>query len=931
MPVLAINQPSAGLASILRRLGSGNGRAASLLPRENLMQQRYASPCLAPSGHALDLNGPVARDFVPFAEHDLETPIFALFERAAAAHASRVAVDDGVTRLSYAEMLFAVRALAARLSRETSADQLIGILLPTSTDFAVAMLACFAARRLFVPLDLHYPKTWIANVVADAGMAAVIGRFDGETDALVPAGVKRIDVTAAAGGHAEISANVRGADAPAFVLFTSGSTGRPKGIVNSERALLRRVQQYVNAAHVACGDNFLPLSSECTIAGLRERLTALLTGATLHLVDVQRAGARQILRTIQERGVTMMYGVPALLRSLVQLGAPEMAASLRVVRVGGDAVLWSDVALLRGWLNKDCLIELGYSSTEAPIMQWFVPRGFAEEGSRVPIGYPLDGNRLAIVDDADLPVATGEVGELVVRSPYVALGRWVNGACMREDFPADPTDAASRVLRTGDLVRLRADGFVELIGRKDRQLKIRGIRIEPAEIESALRLHPGVLDAAIFPRRTNGQVKLIAYVVAQDGASGLAVSLKDHLKARLAAHLQPHRIHLIHEIPRLPSAKLDMAALAACDEESRIREERDATTSPSDITTGLEKTLSEIWCRLLDRPQIGRDEDFFDLGGDSLATLSLMFEIEDALGVELPVTMIYSAPTIARLAAAIERQASPEFSPLVLVKPGEGVPVFFCHGIGGNVMELFSLGRKVDTDGPVYAIQAKGLDGRSEPNRSVREMAEYYLAAIREVQPKGPYLLGGYSSGGLVAFEMANLLAHAGERTALLMLLDTQTNARQWPVEVWLDILGRRARHHIAEFRTLPVRQRTGYAAKAIVSLWRRLVWRVGGTDRDTAQLTDVRVPDALQNVYAASLAAVAHYRPSQYDGRVALFVASERDALMARPERVWSMHASQLETSVVAGDHRSMIGEAHNDGLARLVSGKIADALRLL
>lgn len=894
------------------------------------MQQRYASPCLEASRLALDLNGPVQRGFAPFAERDLEAPVFALFERVARAHGTRIALDDGQSRLTYGETLLAAKALAARISHETRADQLIGILLPTSADFTVAMLACFAAGRLFVPLDLHYPKAWIANVVEDAGMAAIIGRFDGETDALVPPGVIRIEVAAAA-DVTDISATARGADEPAFVLFTSGSTGRPKGIVNSERALLRRVQQYVNAAHVNAEDNFLPLSSECTIAGLRERLTALLTGATLHLVDVQRAGARQILRTIQERNVTMMYGVPALLRSLVQLGEPEMAASLRVVRVGGDAVLWSDVALLRGWLNEDCLIELGYSSTEAPIMQWFVPRNFAEEGARVPIGYPLDGNRLAIVDDADLPVAMGEIGELIVRSPYVALGRWVAGACLREDFPADPDDPASRILRTGDLVRLRHDGFIELIGRKDRQLKIRGIRIEPAEIESALRLHPGVRDAAIFPRRTNGQVKLIAYVATKAEAADLAASLKIHLKDRLAAHLQPHRIHVVHDIPRLPSAKLDVAALAARDEECRCREERDASAVPSDVAAGLEKTLSEIWCRLLERPQIGRDEDFFDLGGDSLATLSLMFEIEDALGVELPVTMIYSAPTIARLAAAIERQASPEFSPLVLVKPGEGVPVFFCHGIGGNVMELFSLGRKLDTDGPVYAIQAKGLDGRSEPNRSVRAMAQYYLAAIRDVQPSGPYLLGGYSSGGLVAFEMASLLAQAGERTALLMLLDTQTNARQWPLAVWLDILGRRARHHVAEFRTLPARQRTGYAAKAIVSLWRRLVWRVGGTDRDTMEFTDVRVPDALQKVYAASLAAVAHYRPTRYDGRVALFVASERDALMAQPERVWAQHASSLETIAVAGDHRSMVGEAHNDGLARLISLRIAGALRLL
>ena len=267
------------------------------------MQQRYASPALAPSRLALDHNGPVSRPFAPFAERDLATPLFALFERAARAHADRIALDDGAVRLSYAETLAAAHGLAAQLVRDTRPDELIGILLPTSADFAIAMLACFAAERLFVPLDLHYPREWIANVMEDAAMTVLIGRFDGETRNLVPEGVRLIDV--AARGAGTLPEIVGQPDAPAFVLFTSGSTGRPKGIVNSQRALLRRVQQYVNAAHIGSDDNFLPLSSECTIAGLRERLTALLTGATLHLVDVQRAGARQILRALPERAITI--------------------------------------------------------------------------------------------------------------------------------------------------------------------------------------------------------------------------------------------------------------------------------------------------------------------------------------------------------------------------------------------------------------------------------------------------------------------------------------------------------------------------------------------------------------------------------------------------------------------------------------------------
>jgi thioesterase domain-containing protein/acyl carrier protein len=332
---------------------------------------------------------------------------------------------------------------------------------------------------------------------------------------------------------------------------------------------------------------------------------------------------------------------------------------------------------------------------------------------------------------------------------------------------------------------------------------------------------------------------------------------------------------------------------------------------------------------LLDRPAIGRDEDFFDLGGDSLATLGLMFAIEDALGIELPVTLIYSAPTIAALALSIEQPSKDEFSPLIEVKPGTGgVPLFLCHGIGGNVMELLPLGRQVESDGAVYAIQAKGLDGKSEPNRSVAEMARYYVSAIRTVQPSGPYLLGGYSSGGLVALEMASQLAAQGEETALLVLLDTQTNARQWPLRVWLDVLSRRAAHHGHEFRTLPAAQRPAYAARATASLLRRLLWRLGTTDRDSTILADVRVPEALQKVYDAALAAVAHYSPPRYAEPALLFVAEERDPLMAPPELIWRRKASRLETITVAGNHRSMLAGENGAGLARVLSNRITKAL---
>ncbi len=891
---------------------------------EKTVLHRFTAPWLDQSNYALDWNGPVARSFAPFTDADLAVPIWERFRSIANLYPERIAIDDGEQAVTYREALRLVCAFAALIAAETAPGDLVGILLPASVEFPLAMLACLAAGRLFVPLDLHYPRAWLADVMADSGMAALVGRFDdAESAGLVPVGVHRLDLAKPLPQTSDLPASPAGPDDPAFVLFTSGSTGRPKGIVNSQRALLRRVAQYVGAAHVSEQDRFLPLSSECTIAGLRERLTALLTGATLHLIDVQRAGARQILSRLDEAEITMVYAVPALLRSLMQLGAGQAPASLRVVRVGGDAVLWSDVEALRAWLPTDCRIELGYSSTEAPIMQWFVPADFPQEGSRVPLGYPLAGNALAILGEDGGAVAPGETGELVVRSPYVALGRWLGGRCVGADFPADPKDPTCRILRTGDLVRLRADGLIDLVGRKDRQLKIRGQRVEPGELEAALRRQAGVRDAAVYPRRVGASWWLIAYVVAPEAGENFAADLKAALRDALPPALQPQRVHLIDAIPRLASAKLDGGALAALDEAWQRREGA-SSPAPGDAPRGeTEDAIAAIWRRVLERDDIGRDDDFFDLGGDSLSTLRLMFGIEEALGRELPVTLIYAAPTIASLAAAVAHQATAEFSPLVLIRAGEGAPLFIVHGVGGNVMELFAFGRQLAFDGPVYAVQARGLDGREAPNRSIAAMADDYLAAIRSAFAGGPYHLAGYSSGGLTALEMARRLRAQGEVPASLTLIDTQTHARQWPFAVWAEHVAARGRHHLATLRSLPVRRHFSYARAAASSFAHRIFVRFGLRPVADQPLPG-RIPPALQGVYDATLSAVAQYRPSPYDGPILLIVPEEGDAMRASPARLWREICGALTVRTVPGDHRSMIRGESAMHIAEVISAAL-------
>jgi acyl-coenzyme A synthetase/AMP-(fatty) acid ligase len=528
----------------------------------------------------LDWNGPANRLFARFRNRDLQRPIIEHFERVARRHRDHIAIREGNTAVTFGELWDAVSGLAETLAAETKPGDLIGILLPACPLFPLAVLACLASGHPFVALDTHNPPDWLDHVLRDARPTLVItleaGLLEerrqgvpgeGRLEARMPT-VRVIRLTGlprpARKGWRPAT---MGVDEPACVLFTSGSTGRPKGIVNSQRNLLQRVAQSINAAHINTADRLLTLASPSTIVGVRDVMTALLAGASIHLLDPQGVGAREILDVIRTEAITILFAFPALLRSIVAARAERAGAPLRLVRIGGDTTLWSDIETLRAWLAPQAAIQLIYAATEAPMMQWFVDDRCRRDDARIPIGYPLPGNRLALVDEEGRGTPTGDVGELIVASPYVSLGRWIEGRLADESVETGG-GRGWRVFRTGDLVRQRPDGLLERLGRKDRQVKIHGSRVDLDGVEAMLRGHPFVRDVAAVarPSSADGTMTLVAYVSARDGAPG---GLIDELKALLRSApppMRPARFYLAPSIPRLPSSKLDIRALAALDE-----------------------------------------------------------------------------------------------------------------------------------------------------------------------------------------------------------------------------------------------------------------------------------------------------------------------------------------------------------------------------
>ena len=857
--------------------------------------------------YPLDWNGPTDRIFTRFRDEDLDRPIIAHFERIARLHPNRIAVTDSDASLSFSELWDGLSGLAEKIAAKTEPGDLVGIALPACSLFPLAILACLAAGRPFVALDPRYPVNWLGQVLDDARPALIVGLQEVREDVLgaVEAAAPTSRVLHLTGLPEPAPKGWRpaelGVDQPACVVFTSGSTGWPKGIVNSQRNLLQRAAQSINAAHINTEDRFLTLASLSSIVGVRDIITALLAGASVHLLDPQRAGAREILSFIRAESITILFAFPDLLRSLIAGAEGRAGEALRLVRVGGDTTLWSDFDLLRGWLARESGIQLIYAATEAPMMQWFVHDCFRHDcfrpdsrtgDPRIPIGYPLPGNLLALVDEYGRNARPGEVGELIVGSPHVALGLRAGGAWVGS-MESDGAPC-SRVFRTGDLVRQRPDGLLERMGRKDRQVKIRGARVDLEGVEAALRQHPLVSDAGVLARTsgTDGSVTLVAYVCARNGESaGLIDDLRAFMRSA-PAPMRPGRFYLASTIPRLPSSKLDLRALKALDEINAENERADvsaaAEASPQ-AGDSIARTVAQVWQQALNTPIRGPEDHFFDAGGDSLKAIAFVNEIERALDLELPFTLIHETPTFAGFCQALREHRTSRYQPLVTLKAGQGLPpVFFIHGLGGSVAELFPMARRMTYPGAVIGIQARGLAGKTSPYASVEQMAAEYLREVKAYQPEGPYCLCGYSFGGLVAFEMARQLRESGDELGLVGIFDSMMSPLKWPLRTWLSIARHRFVHFANKARAAPIHTWPAAIHKA-GSFWKCL-------------------PSSVLKVSARALIASARYRPGFYPGELTVFSPLEREPGLPSLQSIWSKHARAISIVETAGNHWTML-----------------------
>ncbi|MGH3941364.1 MAG: amino acid adenylation domain-containing protein [Pseudonocardiaceae bacterium] len=708
------------------------------------------------------------------AEEVVPATLPGLFETQVQATPEAVAVMFDSVALTYAQLDARANRLARVLiTRGVGPEQIVALALPRSPELVVAILAVLKAGAGYLPLDPDYPAARIGFMLHDARPVLVL--TDTQTLRCVPADAAApplvLDdphtITMLSGcldtapTDADRTTCLRSWH-PAYVIYTSGSTGAPKGVVVCHGGVSSLASAQIERFGIDADSRVLQFASPSFDASFSELCLSLLSGAALVSAPAEQLlpGA-QLVALTNRQGVTHATLPPSALAALPTQGG--LPPGLTVI-VAGETC---SPELVASWAGGRRMIN-AYGPTESTVCTTMSQPLSAASDTPPSIGRPITNTRVYVLNTGLQPVPPGVVGELYIAGAGLARGYLRRPGLTATRFVADLYGpAGGRMYRTGDLVRWRADGDLEFLGRADDQVKLRGFRIEPGEIETALGAHPDVAQVAVVAREDRSDDKrLVAYVVPSPPDAFQPAALRDHLRQRLPGYMVPSAFVALGALPLTPNGKLDRDALPA-------PELRSAGTGRAPRTPQ-ERLLSELFAEVLGLAQVEIDDDFFDLGGHSLLVTRLIARVSATLGIELGLRSLFEAPTVARLAARLNMDDPHDAFDVLLPLRSQGrhAPLFCIHPGAGISWSYCGLMKHLGPDYPIYAVQARGL-ARPEPlPKSIEQMAADYADQICKIQPVGPYHLLGWSVGGLIAHAIATELQQRGERTALLALLD---------------------------------------------------------------------------------------------------------------------------------------------------------------
>jgi amino acid adenylation domain-containing protein len=839
-----------------------------------------------------------------------------------------IAIKDEHSQLTYQQLSNRVNQLANYLRKQgIKPDVLVGIYIERSIDSAIAILGVLQAGGAYVPLDPAYPPDRLTSILAETTLKLVITQQHLAAD-ISTVGINLFSIDTQWAEVATESEDLPAAQTNptdlAYVMYTSGSTGKPQGV----EITIEQVDYYLQAideiVRIKPDDIYLLSASFSFSSSIRQLLLPLAQGAKVVIAAKENmTNLGSLLDLIQSEKITVFDTVASvwnyMLNSIDELETQSghlMNSDLRVLIFSGGLLTSQLLDRVRSQFPQQSLqIANIYGQTETiGVCAYLVPNDFNKTEGYAPVGMAYAHNQLYLLNEDLVPVVTGATGELYVAGKSLARGYLNNPQLTDRKFITNPfvTDRQERLYKTGDLARYLPDGNLEIVGRQDFQVKIRGMRVEIEEIETVLMQHPDVRQAAVVGHRRDGgtlaslaEPTIVAYIVPYRSPIDIH-QLRSFLKTKLTDYALPSAFEILTALPLTPNHKLDRKQLPAPSRENIVVE------LPRDE---IELQLTQIWEKALGIKPIGIKENFFELGGHSLIALQLFAKIEQIWHKRLSWGILFESSTIAELAEIIRQETVvTEWSPLVLLKSGRSRSPLFCiHALGGTLFSYYDLVKHLGEDRHIYGLQSRGIDGKQQPLDRVEDISSYYIQSIQTIQPQGPYLLMGYSFGGIVAFEMARQLVAQGEVVDFLGLVDIRSptlEKNRMSLTKWLNF-------HFSQLKQLQLKDRVKYFLDKI--LYRLSIQTKGNTEGykevmarrlSTFEMFEPELLDVLD----ANLQATKNYSPQVYPGQATLFWCEYQALYIDRyPDLGWGqLVTGGVNTLPVPGEHLSLLSEPH-------------------
>lgn len=876
-----------------------------------------------------------------FDKRRLERAVCTHFEEQVRKHPEQPALKTHRIALTYKELNQAANRIARVIVQRCGAgSQHVAVLASDDAHIIAAIIGILKAGKVFIVLDPSHPQTRNLHLFNHAEAALVITDTENSEAALRLCGDEEPLIIQAI--PPSISAENLGlaisADAPASIVYTSGSTGEPKGVLLNQSTLLAWALVFAQGVENTPSDRVCTVAAHTSAHFVLSMLRTLLNGATSCPFQFREEGPTRLAAWLRDERITVYTSTPSVFRTFAQSLSNEEFPSLRLLRLGGERVLVQDFELFKKHFAPPCKFVNGIGATEVgPFRECFVTHDAVIKEKVMPSGYPLWGKDVLLLDDEGREVETGSVGEIVVRSRYLATCYWREPDLTGAAFTPDPAGSGARIYRTGDLGCLADDGCLYCLGRKDRQVKIRGNRVELAEVEIALRGLDGIRDAAVTAQQNSrGDAVLVGYVVPAVIPGPSTLALRGALRKLLPEHMVPPIWVMLESLPVNSHGKVDYQALPAPKTDRAYIPPRDAG----------EERLCKLWEEILGVERVGIRDDFVEIGGDSLSAARLMAEIEVHFGQHVPISALLETRTVEELSGVIRLHLGDKsISPLQQLQVGDDrkTPLFFLHGqFNGWGTYCETLAKLLGQDQPLYLLHPFPANNDLPP--TVESMARRYLGFLRDAQPHGPYLLGGHCNGGLIALELAQQLRAEGENVRLVFLIETAALGRKWrflrrALHLAARVVKLSERRELDCFfwlqeRSVALGQLSGSDKFWFVLrkfrrlprithfLSRRLV---GGTPEEASPGTDARAAWTEERIHKHHEHLVKGYAPRFYPGSLIVFRATGEKRRSDDPTLGWRSLASSVDIHAVPGDHHSCLSIVEN---IRVLAEKLKSCL---